>query len=92
MAKYAHHPDTLVVLRDIENRLQQLIEANEAYAHLEPELVKHQNTALNSAKLVVQQAIDTGHTFRGSWAVPDAILDYAKTPSPTETLNPSTRP
>lgn len=84
--KYKHHPDTKIVLEDIKNRLQQLIEANEQYEHRWPELVKHQNTAFQSAKTIVQQAIDTGHVFRGSSAVPDGLLEYVTTPSVPERL------
>lgn len=86
MSKYKHAPETLVALNDIKNRLQQLIEANERYEANAPFLVKQQNIALQSALTVVQQVIDTGHTFRGSSAVPDGLLPYIKTPSVTERL------
>jgi hypothetical protein len=89
MAKYPHHPDTLIVLRDIENRLTQLMEANEMARPTHPDLVEWQNRALASAKQLVQQAIDTGHVFRGSWAVPDGMLPYFQTPPPEQTLNKS---
>lgn len=86
MAKYKHLPDTFIVLRDIENRLVQLMEANTAFAKVEPELVEHQNQGLRSALIVVQQAIKTGHVFRGSSAVPDGLLEVVKTPSVAEKL------
>ena len=86
MAKYKHLEETKIVLEDIKNRLIQLQEANEAYREKEPELVRHQNTALQSAQTVVQQAIDNGHVFRGSDAVPDGLLEYVKTPSPEMVL------
>lgn len=93
MAKYKHHPDTLTVLEDILNRLQQLREAGQQYKHVERELVQHQDMAFASAQELVRQAIDSGHVFRGSWAVPDALLEYnLKTKSPETTLNGSKRP
>jgi hypothetical protein len=86
MAKYKHTKETLIVLRDLENRIQQLIEANEQYRTKSPELVTHQEFALNSCLLLVRQCIKTGHVFRGSSAVPDGLLQYVKTPSVTEQL------
>lgn len=86
MAKYPHHPDTLIVLRDLENRLVQLIESNELARERHPEMIEQQNRAFNSALMLVRQCIDTGHVFRGSSAVPDGLLPYVKTPSPQLTL------
>lgn len=91
--KYQHHPDTLIALNDIKNRLQQLIEANELYAHKEPDLVRHQNQGHMNAILLVDQVIKTGHCFRGSWAVPDGLMTYPlRTKSPEKVLNPSEKP
>jgi hypothetical protein len=87
MAKYQHHPDTKIVLEDIKNRLIQLQEANEKYREVSPELVEHQNTALQSAQLIVQQAIDNGHVGRGNEFFPDPVEPMAETPSPNETLS-----
>lgn len=90
MSKYQHHPDTLIALNDIRNRLQQLMEANELYREVEPDLVKHQNQGHQNAITLIDQVIKTGHTFRGSWAVPDGLMSYdLKTKSPEVTLNPS---
>lgn len=87
MAKYKHSRDTQIVLNDIKNRLVQLKEAGEAYKKLQSEEVfETEQRALSSALMVVQQAIDHGHVFRGSDFVPDGLLPYVKTPSPTETL------
>jgi hypothetical protein len=93
LAKYKHHPDTLIVLEDIKNRLTQLIEAGDVYEELDPDIVRYQRMAFESARELVQQAINTGHVFRGSWAVPDALLSYdLPTKSPEVTLNPSVKP
>lgn len=83
MAQYKHHPDTLIVLRDIENRLEQLIEASQTSS---APFVETETQALQSAKMLVVQARKTGHVFRGSSAVPDGLLPYVKTPSVTEQL------
>lgn len=91
MAKYPHHPDTLIVLKDLENRLQQLIEAGDLAEEQHPELVKYQRTAFQSCLVLVRQCISTGHVFRGSSYVPDGLLPYVKTPSPQETLIKDTR-
>ena len=85
--KYPHNKDTLIVLKDIENRIQQLIEASEAYKEmLSEEEFDIEQRSLQSALMVVKQAIKHGHVFRGSSAVPDGLLPYVKTPSPSETL------
>lgn len=83
MAKYPHHPDTLIVLKDIENRLEQLIEASQTSS---APFVETEVQALQSAKMLIVQARNTGHVFRGSSAVPDGLLPYVKTPSVTEQL------
>ena len=86
MAKYKHHPDTLVVLRDLENRITQLIEAGESARANHPELAEHQRRAFESCRTLVQQCIDYGHVFRGSSFVPDGLEPYYETPSPLERL------
>ena len=87
MAKYKHNEDTKIVLNDIKNRLVQLKEASQAYKSLQSDEVHTtEQRAFDSAIMVVQQAIDNGHVFRGSDFVPDGLLPYVKTPSPTETL------
>lgn len=78
MAKYLHHPATLTVLNDLDNRLTQLIEA----AGDSPLEVQ----ALQAARTLVKQCKDTGHTFRGSSAVPDGLEPYFKTPSVKQRL------
>lgn len=81
MAKYKHHPDTIVVLNDLDNRLTQLIEACEANDNNSREI-----RALTSARTLVKQCKDTGHVFRGSSFVPDGLDGYYKTPSVIERL------
>lgn len=86
MSKYKHNHETLVVLEDLENRITQLIEANDRFKDSNPDMVAHQRTALESCRTLVKQCIDNGHVFRGSDFVPDGLLQYVKTPSPQETL------
>lgn len=87
MAKYPHNEDTLIVLKDIENRLVQLKEAGEAYkSQLDPKKYEGEQQGLDAGLMIVRQAIKHGHVFRGSSFVPDGLLPYVKTPSPTETL------
>ncbi len=83
MAKYKHHPDTLIVLNDLENRLTQLIEASRK--HNAP-FVDTEVQALQAARMLVKQCKDTGHTFRGSSFVPDGLEGYYDTPGITERL------
>lgn len=83
MAKYKHHPDTLIVLKDLDNRLTQLIEASGKY---NKPFVETEKQAFQSARTLVKQCIDTGHTFRGSSYVPDGLNGYFETPSVTERL------
>lgn len=85
--KYPHNEDTLIVLKDIENRFIQLKEASEAYKSIsDPKKYEAEQQAFESALVVVRQAIKHGHVFRGSSFVPDGLLPYVKTPSPTKTL------
>ncbi len=86
MAKYKHTPETLVVLNDLENRVTQLIEANDNYGGDNEKLVKYQRRAFESVLTLIDQCKKYGHVFRGSSAVPDGLLDYVKTPSPEEQL------
>lgn len=86
MAKYAHHKDTLIVLKDLENRMTQLIEANEKFRESHPELVNFQRMAIESCRTLVHQCKDNGRTFRGSDYVPDGLEQYFSTPSVTERL------
>lgn len=79
--KYKHNPDTLIVLKDLENRVTQLIEANEHY-ETDNQVVRHQKRAFEAVLTLLDQCIKTGHVFRGSSAVPDGLLPYVKTPSP----------
>lgn len=83
MAKYKHHPDTVIVLNDLENRLTQLIEAS---GRSTKPFVDTEVQALQSARTLVKQCKDTGHTFRGSSYVPDGLEGYFTTPSVTERL------
>lgn len=86
MAKYKHSEDTLVVLKDLENRITQLIEANDKFKDSNPELVANQRLAFESCRTLVQQCLDNGHVFRGSDYVPDGLLQYVDTSSPQERL------
>lgn len=79
--KFKHNPETLIVLKDLENRVIQLMEANEHY-ETDNQVVRHQRRAFESVLTIIDQCIKTGHVFRGSSAVPDGLLPYVKTPSP----------
>lgn len=94
MAKYKHHPDTLIALKDIKNRFQQLIEANNLYKGVghDDKMIDEQNQSMQNAIAIVDQVIDTGHVFRGSWAVPDPVEPMATTKFDGVALNASTRP
>jgi len=76
--KYRHTEDTLHVLKDLDNRLTQLIEAAQTSS---AEFVDTEVRALMSARTLVQQCKDTGHVFRGSSYVPDGLIGYFKTES-----------
>lgn len=91
MARYKHEPDTLIALNDIKNRLQQLIEASNRYKGLghDDKMIDEQNTGHQNAITIVQQVIDTGHVFRGSWAVPDPVEEMVTTKFNGQALNPS---
>lgn len=80
MAKFKHLPETKAILEDIKNRLIQLQEANEHYKDIKPELVEWQNTGLQSAQMIVQQAIDNGSVNRGNEFFPDPLSQYNVTP------------
>ena len=85
MSKYKHTKEDRIVLEDLKNRLTQLIESLD---NCRDKAVKdNQTLALQSARMLVQQCIDTGHTFRGSDFVPDGLEPYVKTPSVEERLN-----
>jgi hypothetical protein len=84
MAKYKHHADTLIVLKDLDNRLTQLIEAS---LTSNADFVETEVRALQSARSLVEQCTNHGHVFRGSSYVPDGLEPYFKTPSPNERLN-----
>lgn len=85
MAKYPHTKDTLIVLNDIANRVQQLIEASELTLGGEhDQLAQNQIMAFQAVQTIIQQCKNNGHVFRGSSAVPDGLEPYVKTPSPME--------
>ncbi len=77
MAKYKHTKETKVVLDDLKNRLTQLIESLDGWT--DKAAKDNQVMALQSARMLVQQCIDTGHTFRGSDFVPDGLEGYYQT-------------
>ena len=81
MAKYAHLEDTRIALDDLENRVQQLMEANEAYLGVghNDTLIRYQNDALASVLVLIKQVINTGHVQRGTPVVPDDIEKTVKT-------------
>lgn len=78
--KYTHTAETLQVLDDLQNRVQQLIEVNSLYSTGENiTKVKHQNRAFESVLTLLKQVRETGHVYRGSSAVPDSIEPLVKT-------------
>ena len=79
MAKYKHTEETKVVLDDLENRVQQLIEASELIVNKHPEIAKPQIQAFQAVLTLLSQVRTTGHVFRGSSAVPDGLEPYTKT-------------
>lgn len=80
MAKYKHTEEVKIVLADLENRIQQLIEANMLYMGREyDELIKQQNIALGSVITLIQQIRNTGHVKRGTPVVPDDLEPIVKT-------------
>lgn len=73
--KYKHTPEVLAVLADLSNRVQQLIEANQAYlghGH-DDKMIADQNTAFESMLVLLKQVKDNGHVFRGNAYFPDSI-------------------
>lgn len=87
MAKYKHTDETKIVLDDLENRVQQLIEASELTRLPAPEIAEPQIMAFQAVLTLISQCRTYGHVFRGSSAVPDGLEPYVKTPSPTEQLS-----
>lgn len=86
MAKYQHTEDTKVVLDDLENRVQQLIEASELTIG-KFNGAEAQIQAFQAVLTLIEQCRRYGHVFRGSSAVPDGLEPYVKTPSPTKQLS-----
>lgn len=78
--KYKHNPDTIIVLDDLSNRVQQLIEASELTKG-KYEGAEAQIQAFQAVLTLIEQVRRYGHVFRGSVAVPDGLLPYIKTPS-----------
>ena len=79
MAKYPHTGEVKTVLDDLENRVIQLIEANERYKSQNPNLVYEQNTALSSVLVLIRQVRNTGHVKRGTPVIPDDLEPVVKT-------------
>lgn len=81
MAKYKHHRDTSIVLDDLENRVQQLIEANELYVDRghDNAMITAQNTAFQSVLVLLGQVRNTGHIRRGTPVVPDDLEGLVET-------------
>jgi hypothetical protein len=77
MAKYKHTEEVKVVLDDLENRIQQLIEANEL--HIDKHGVDSdvriaaQNLAFQSTLTLIKQVRDNGKVMRGNEFFPDPI-------------------
>lgn len=84
--KYKHTDESKIILDDLENRVQQLIEASEltvgSYEHAEAQI-----QAFQAVLTLISQCRTYGHVFRGSSAVPDGLEPYVKTPSPAKQLS-----
>lgn len=76
MSKFKHNEQTLHILKDLDNRLTQLIEAVETTNNDSREI-----RAFQSARTLVDQCRNTGHVFRGNEFFPDGLIGYFKTPS-----------
>lgn len=76
MAKYKHTEETMTVLLDLKNRIEQLIEVNNLYKEKNFEVVYEQNVALNSVIGLIDQLIDNGKINRGNEYFPDPIEPY----------------
>lgn len=81
MVKYKHNEETRIVLDDLENRIQQFIEANELYRGngSDVAMIEAQNTAFGSVLVLIAQVRNTGHVRRGTPVVPDDLEPIVKT-------------
>ncbi len=52
--------ETLMVLKDLENRIKQFIEVNQLFEQNSKDLVKHQEAAFKSVLLLINQLIKSG--------------------------------
>ena len=82
MAKFKHNEQTLLVLNDLINRVQQLVEASEVNRHrLGDERTDQEIQSFNAVLTLIEQVKKTGHVFRGNEFFPDALLPYTTIPS-----------